>query len=137
MRPYADHTRAAEQRHGLPRHLIDAILHAESRGNPKARNRKSGAAGVAQFTAGGRRAVERLRRARGAQSWRFTLADAMDPVVAIYAAAELLAGLVDHCGSLVRALGAYATGQCSRGAAYARRILRYAEWLRLAEEPQS
>jgi soluble lytic murein transglycosylase-like protein len=36
MRPYAEHTRAAEQRHGLPRHLIDAILHTESRGNRRA-----------------------------------------------------------------------------------------------------
>ena len=61
---------------------------------------------------------------------RFTLADAMNPFLAIPAAAEFLAGLRDYCGSLPRALGAYATGQCRRGAAYARRILRYADWLR-------
>ena len=137
LKPYADHTRVAEQKHGLPRHVIDSILYAESRGNPKARNRKSGAAGVAQFTAGGRKAVERIRRARGEQRWRFTLADAMDPVQAIAAAAELLAYLVDYCrGSLVRALGAYNTGRCMVNG-YARRVLRYAEFLRMLEEPRS
>jgi soluble lytic murein transglycosylase-like protein len=130
-------TKKAAKAHGHSVYLLDAIFHDESRHNPRAYNRKSGATGLGQHTAGGRRAVERIRRARGERNWRYTRADAFDPINAIWATAELLAALVDQCGSLPRALGAYATGQCGKGLSYARRVLRYADWLRWREEPRT
>jgi hypothetical protein len=131
-------TKKAAKAHGHSSFLLDAIFHDESRHNPRAHNRKTDAAGLGQHTAGGRRAVERLRRARGARDWRYTREDAFDPINAIWATAELLGWLVDYCGSLPRAIGAYATGKCSKGANYARRILRLADALRAqAGEPRT
>jgi len=130
-------TKKAAAAHGHSSFLLDAIFHDESSHNPGAHNRKTDAAGLGQHTAGGRKAVERIRRARGERNWRYTRADAFDAVRAIWATAELLAYLIDYCGSLPRALGAYATGSCRKGMTYARRILRYAEWLRQASEPRT
>lgn len=130
-------TKKAAAAHGHSSFLLDAIFHDESRHNPKAHNRKTDAAGLGQHTRGGRRAVERIRRTKGERNWRYTRADAFDPVLAIWATAELLAHLVDHCGSLYRALGAYASGRCDRGLNYARRVLRYAEWLRQTGDPRT
>jgi hypothetical protein len=130
-------TRKAAAAHGHSSFVLDAIFHDESCHNPKAYNRSTDAVGIGQHTKGGRRTVERIRKARGEQHWRYTRADAFDPVLAIWATAELLAYLIDRCGSTLRALGAYASGRCERGLSYARRVLRYAEWLRAAEEPRS
>lgn len=130
-------TKAAAKAHGHSVYVLDAIFHDESRHNPGAYNPRTDAAGLGQHTKGGRKAVERIRRARGGRNWRYTRADAFDPIKAIWATAELLGWLVDYCGSTVRGLGAYASGRCDRGLSYARRILRLAEWLRQASEPRT
>jgi len=134
--PYAKAIAEAAERYGHDPFDLHSLLWHESRLDPKVGRSTKGAAGVAQFTAGGRRGLERMRQARGAPL-KFTLADALNPFMAIPAAAEFLAGLRDYCGSTVRALGAYASGRCDRGLNYARRILRYAEWLRQASEPRT
>lgn len=121
---------------GIDPHVLASLLWHESGMDPSARNKRTGAAGIAQFMPAGRAAVERIRKARGVP-WRFTLADAMNPFFAIPAAAELLAYLETRCGSALRAVAAYASGSCNRALSQARRVMRYADWLRRAEEPRS
>lgn len=101
----------AAERWGVSPWLMRGLLYHESKLQPAAVNEATGAAGVAQFTAGGRAGVSNLRRARGA-SPRFTLAHALDPREAIPAAAELLAYARDVCGGLWQALALYNTGSC-------------------------
>jgi soluble lytic murein transglycosylase-like protein len=132
----AESIRNAAKRFGVDTHTLEALLWHESRFDPKVGRSSKGAVGIAQFTAGGRRGLERMRQTRGAPL-KFTLADALNPFMAIPAAAEFLAGLRDYCGSLPRAIGAYATGKCSKGANYARRVLRLADWLRAQAEPRT
>lgn len=133
--PYAAHIDRQARAHGVDSHVLHSLLWHESRMDPRARNPRTGALGLGQFVPSGRAAVSRIRRAKG-QPWRFTANDALNPFFAISAAAELVAHLVDHCGSTLRGLGAYASGSCKRGLRQARRVIRYAEWLR-AEEPRT
>ena len=77
--------------------LLKGLLYTESGFRYDIVNRRTGAAGIAQFTPGGRRAVSYLRRARGVRG-HFTQAHALDPVDAIHAAAEVLAHLTDLYG---------------------------------------
>jgi len=76
--------------------LLKGLLTVESRLRPRAVNRRTGAVGIAQLTAGGRAAVRALRRRRQASGpdHGFTRAQALDPAAAIPAAAELLAHLI-------------------------------------------
>ena len=91
--------------------LLKGLLQHESGRTPGPINPDTGAAGIAQFTAGGRSAVTNLHRMRGQPA--FTIKQALDPKQAIPAAAELMAFLVGpYCGSLERALAAYNTGKC-------------------------
>jgi soluble lytic murein transglycosylase-like protein len=70
--------------------LLKGLLFSESRFQARRVNRRTGAAGIAQFTARGRRGMTQLRSRRGDKSG-FSLSKALDPKHAIPAAAELLA----------------------------------------------
>jgi soluble lytic murein transglycosylase-like protein len=111
---------AAAVRWGHDPFLLKGLLYTESRLRRDIVNPRTGAAGIAQFTASGRRAVGFIRRARGATG-RFTQANALDPVDAIDAAAEVLDYLRDRYG-LDGALAAYnagpATGRLVRRLGY-------------------
>jgi soluble lytic murein transglycosylase-like protein len=126
----------AAVQHGLDPFVLRALLVVESRLDPVARNRRSGALGLAQLTPGGRAAVARLRAARGLPG-RFTAADALDPCQAVFAAAEVLAHQVARCGSLARGLEAYNTGACSRRApGFVRTVLRRAGYVPHVSRPR-
>jgi soluble lytic murein transglycosylase-like protein len=101
--------------------LLKGLLYTESRLRHDIVNPRTGAAGIAQFTASGRHAVALLRRARGAKG-PFTQANALDPVDAIDAAAEVLAYLRDQYG-LDGALAAYNAGPGAGSA-----VLRRGYW---------
>ncbi len=134
--PYALTIAAAADRWKHDPFVLDRLLWVESRHQSGRVNRRTGAAGIAQFTRSGAAAVGRLQRQRGVRR-TFTYRQALDPELAIWAAAELLAHLVDHCqGSLARAIGAYNTGRCMVND-FARRVMRMAEWLRMQEEPRT
>ncbi|HEY3357884.1 MAG TPA: transglycosylase SLT domain-containing protein [Polyangia bacterium] len=77
--------------------LLKGLLYVESRLDPTRVNSRTGATGIAQMTAGGRRGVTNIRRARGVKE-TFTRAHALDARAAIPAAAELLAHLGDQYG---------------------------------------
>ena len=110
---------------GLDGFVLLALLWAESRLEARPVHRRSGAAGISQLTAGGRRAVSRLRARRGAPT-TFTHAMALEPGEAIPAAAELLAHLVERRGDLERAITAYNCWRCLRPTGFARHVLRQA-----------
>ena len=107
--------------------LFRALLWVESGLQPGIVNPRSGAAGIGQFTAVGRRGLERIRAARG-EPGAFTRADALDPDLAIPAAAELLAYQVDRWGTF-HGVAAYNGGKAKR--AFARGVLRQARRFRL------
>jgi hypothetical protein len=94
--------------------LFKGLLYTESRLDPTIINKTSQAAGIAQFTAGGRRGITNLRRMRGIPPSRatFTRAQTLDPEEAIPAAAELLAYLFTTCKTTTGALMAYNSGGC-------------------------
>lgn len=136
--PYAGHIRAAEQAKGLPAKTLEALVYAESRCNPRAEHKRTGARGLGQHTASGAAAVRRILRARGEAPW-FRHVDAFDPAKSIHAAAELLAWGLETCGSLVEAIGAYNSGTCTESR-FARAVLRLAAFIRFVtetEEPRS
>jgi soluble lytic murein transglycosylase-like protein len=88
--------------------LLKGLLYSESRFEPRRVNRRTGAAGIAQITARGRRGVAQLRGRRGDKSG-FSLRQALDPKHAIPAAAELLALYSKRYG-LDGAIAAYNAG---------------------------
>ena len=137
--PYAGHIRAAEKAKGLARHSLTALLWSESRCQPDAHNRRSGARGLGQHTRSGAAAVGRIQRARGEAPW-FTYAKALDPVASIQAAADLLAWSLELCGGLAEAVTLYNRGgACGRPNAFSRAVLRLAGAIRMlaGEEPRS
>lgn len=99
----------AAERWGLSPWLVRGLLHHESRLQARARNENTGALGVGQFVPSGAAAVGRLQRARGVAR-PFTYRDALDPRLAIPAAAEMLAYLYDVCGGVWCALAGYNSG---------------------------
>lgn len=111
--------------HGLDAWVLKALLGVESREVATATNHRSGATGIAQFTAGGRWAVSRL------QGRAFTRQDALRPASAIDGAARLLRHHLDECGTLRGALGAYGRGRCGGLRHYVARIIQQANRLRL------
>jgi soluble lytic murein transglycosylase-like protein len=121
----------AAARWGLEPFAFLALLLAESGLEPRVVNKRSGCSGIAQLCPGGRREVERLRRARGAPA-SCTAAQALEPREALPAAAELLASLRDRCGDLGCALRWYNVGRRGAPNGFARRILRHANRLRTA-----
>ena len=122
----------AALRWGLSPWLLHGLLWHESKLVAGAENENTGAAGVAQLTAGGRAAVSNLRRWRGAPA-TFTLAHALDPREAIPAAGELLAHHLELCGSTWGALAAFNTGKCGRGVqGFVRSVEKHQNRFRLA-----
>jgi hypothetical protein len=133
--PYGPELLSAALVWEVPYLVLAALVWVESGCSAGARNPVSGALGVAQLTRGGRAAVSRLRRARGAAPCGPVCA--LSPAMAIMAAAELLSFHLAECGTLVRALGAYGSGRCGGARAYSRRVLREAQRLRGWREPVS
>ena len=86
------------------------------------------------FVPSGAAAVGRLQRARGDATW-FRHRDAFDARKSIEAAGELLAYLLETCGSLSEAIGAYNTGRC-RSNAFSRAVLRLAAAIRFVTETE-
>ena len=117
---------------GLDPFILKGLLFAESGFNPLAVSPK-GAIGLAQITPGGRVGLTNLRRARGAQPSRFTVAMALDPSHAIPAAAELLAYHRDQAGGdMRRALAGYNTGSTKKKACgFVRRVHRHTNRFRV------
>ncbi len=136
--PYRQAIRDAEQAHKLPSHTLEALIWRESRFNPKAHNKRTGARGLGQHVPSGAAAVGRIQRAKGEPAPWFTYARTLDPVASIHAAAELLAFGLTVCGSLVAAVGQYNSGRC-RQSSFARAVLRLADAIRVlsGEEPRT
>jgi soluble lytic murein transglycosylase-like protein len=109
--PYDALIRDAAQRWAVDPFIFKGLLLTESELDPKIINKKSGAAGIGQFTASGRRGVTNIRKWRGFHR-KFTLDDALNPQEAIPAAAELLAYFMGVCRTPARALMAYNSGSC-------------------------
>ena len=127
---HAEVGEAASERGGDPFVLL-ALLMAESGLQPKVKASKRGCVGVAQMCGGGRRLVTRLRRTRGLPE--FTAADALDPHLAIPAAAEFLVWAMDACrGDVGCAVRTYNVGSPGRANGFARQVLRAADRLRTA-----
>jgi len=124
---WAPDVHAAADEWGLSPWLLLALLWCESRLDPTAVNRTSGAAGLGQFTATGRRGLERIRAARGEES-TFTRDDAFAPEQAIPAAAELLSWLTTRYG-IRGGVAAYNGGPYRRE--FAAGVLRKTRALRL------
>lgn len=122
------HVLAAAVAWQLDPFILKGLLVHESGMRPDAVNPRTGATGIAQMTCGGRAAVTRLRRARGASA--FTRADALVPARAIPAAARLLAHHVRECGTTARALTAYNRGRCGAPSGFVRQVYRQANRLR-------
>lgn len=91
----AEVSRAADDV-GIEPALLKGLLMNESGLNPGARGRAGN--GIASFTPAGVRAVNELRGRRGHDFVRFRFRDAMDPRLAISAAAELLGHHVRRYG---------------------------------------
>lgn len=123
---HAGVVQAAADEWGVDAFILLALLWAESRLDVTAVNRRSRAAGVSQFTATGRRGLERIRRLRGEHA-PFTRADALDPHKAIPAAAEMLAWLTSRWGEQ-GGVRWYNGGKHRR--AFARKVFRKLEQLR-------
>lgn len=111
----------ASREWGLDPFMLKGLLYVESGFDPTIVNKTSGAAGIAQFTGGGRSAVRNLRKRRGVKNPNFTLEHAKDPSKAIPAAAEILSHLIDLYGR-DGSLAAYVSGP-SGGRAVSRRGL--------------
>lgn len=122
--PLDVHILRAARSHGIDPFVLRALLWAESRLVADRVNRKSGASGIAQLTRSGRQAVARLLGSA------FTLADALDPALAIPAAALLLAHGRETCGDMLGAIRAYNSGSCRRSQAWASHVIRHANRLR-------
>lgn len=86
---------AAENRHGLPLGLLDALIWTESRYNSLARS-NAGAVGLAQFMPG--TAVD------------LGVANRYDPVASIEGGARYLRQMLDRFGSVFLAVAAYNAG---------------------------
>jgi len=86
--------------HGLDPFLLKGLLLTESGLKPKRVNGETRAAGIAQFTAGGRIAITEIRKIRGMppRKAKFTRKQAFDPAHAIPAAAEFLRHLIEKYG---------------------------------------
>ena len=114
--------------------LFKGLLYTESRLDPGIINKISGAAGIAQFTAGGRRGVTNLRRMRGVPPSRatFTRAQALVPSEAIPAAAELLVYLNNTCKHTAGALMAYNSGSCRGSRGFVLTVIKHTNRFRTA-----
>lgn len=113
--------------HGIDPWILAGLAWSEARMNPYAEGR-AGEMGITQLTRRHRGASrfmsspkfrERCRREVGA--CQFGLVDRT---------AQILERSLERCGSLRRAIGAYNTGSCSRGEAYADRVGKAAAMLR-------
>lgn len=109
---------------GLDPFVLHALLYVESGLSPSARNRVTGALGIAQFTRGGRAAVSRL------QGRTFTAAMALEPHTAVRAASRFLRHLTHYCGGISYALAAYNSGKCRGRRVFIRAVLGKAAELR-------
>jgi len=105
---------AAALRYGVDPALVRAVAYVESRGEPDAVNKASGAAGVMQL-------IPATAKALGVKN-------ALDPVENIDAGVRMLANLVRRFGDNSRALFAYnmGPGRLSRGAAVPSTVKQYA-----------
>jgi len=114
--------------------LFKGLLYTESRLDPTIINKTSQAAGIAQFTAGGRRGVTNLRRMRGIPPSRatFTRAQTLDPKEAIPAAAELLAYLFTTCKHTPGALMGYNSGGCRGSRSFVLAVIKHTNRFRTA-----
>ena len=92
---YLPHVQAAEQRYGIPRGLLDALIWTESRYNPVALS-KAGAAGLGQL-------MPRTARA-------FGVYNRYDPGANLIGAAQYLRRLLDRFGAVHLAVAAYNAG---------------------------
>lgn len=126
-KPYNAIIREATNQWKLSPALIQALLWKESRFNPKAVNKKTGARGIAQFVRSGAAAVGRLQKARGLTNI-FNYNKAFDPVQAIPASCELINYLIHRCKSLPEAIGAYNTGYCTVNT-FARSVIKLKKML--------
>lgn len=121
----------AAQQWRLDPFLLKGLLIAESGLRPEIINKKSGAAGIGQFTASGRRGIANIRKQRG-NSDGFSYADALDPKKAIPATAELLAYFHRVCKNTGRALMAYNSGKCRGAPSFVFAVTKHANRLRTA-----
>ncbi len=93
---YEPKVREAARSHGVPEHILVAMIAAESKFDPKAINHASGASGIAQL-------MPDTARELGV--------DPFDPEAAIDAGARYLSQLIDHFdGDLRAAVAAYNAG---------------------------
>lgn len=88
---------AAERKYGLPHGLLAGLLDEES-GIGNVGCNSSGACGIAQIVP---------------YYHSLTQAQALDPAVAIPAAASIVAGNIAQCGSVAGALRRYFSGRCN------------------------
>ena len=92
---YLPHVRAAEQRYGIPRGLLDALIWTESRYNPFALS-KAGAAGLGQL-------MPATARALG-------VSNRYDEQANLLASARYLRQMIDKFGAIHLAVAAYNAG---------------------------
>jgi hypothetical protein len=98
--PYAAHVAEAAQRFGLPERWIWAVMHAESRGNPRAVS-SAGAMGLMQLMPATWAQMSALHRLGS---------DPFDVRANIHAGAAYLRAMLDRYGDLSTALAAYNAG---------------------------
>ena len=134
--PYDEAIVKAAERWGQSPFVMRALIERESKGKRKAVNPDTGAAGIAQMTAGGRYAASNILSWRTGEKRRFTLNDALDPFKAIPMAAEMLSYAVDVCRGLGDGVAAmlawYNSGKCrAQVPGFVLSVVRIANRLRL------